>query len=59
MFTVPSGLWTMHYLGYTVALWWLHIQVADRVHLTVSTNKFHDVNHNATSEIALIGAFPT
>ena len=36
----------------------LHIQVADRVHLTVSTNKFHDVNvnHNAPSEIALIRA---
>lgn len=37
----------------------LHIQVADRVHLTVSTNKFHDVNHNAPSEIALIGPFLT
>jgi hypothetical protein len=23
----------------------LHIEVADRVHLTVSTNKFHGVNH--------------
>ena len=37
----------------------LHIQVADRVHLTVSTNKFHDVNHKATSEIAFIGPIPT
>ena len=26
----------------------LHIQVAEAVHLTVSTNKFHDVNHKAT-----------
>jgi hypothetical protein len=37
----------------------LHIQVADRVHLTVSTNKYHDVNHKTTSEIALVGAILT
>ena len=55
MFTVPSGLKTAHF---PIALHWfvraLHIQVVDRVHLTVSTNKFHDVNHKATSEIPLI-----
>ena len=37
----------------------LHIQVADRVHLTVSINKFYDVNHKATSKIAFIGSIPT
>ena len=56
IFTVPSGLRTAHL---PIALRWfasitLHTQVADKVHLTVSTNKFHDVNRKATSEIPLI-----